>query len=108
MNRRKMLMITGAALAGLPARASDCGFETCRTDAEWRMLLSENEFLVLRDEEAERPYTSPLNEEARPGTYHCRGCDLPLYDAAAKYDSGTGWLSFFERLPAAVRTKEDR
>jgi peptide-methionine (R)-S-oxide reductase len=70
--------------------------------------LSENEFLVLREEETERPFTSSLNEETRPGTYHCRGCDLPLYDAAAKYDSGTGWPSFFDSLPNAVRTREDR
>jgi len=103
-----MLMITGAALAVRPASATECGYEICRTDAEWRMRLSENEFLVLREEETERPFSSPLNKETRVGRYHCRGCDLPLYDATAKYDSGTGWPSFFESLPNAVRTKEDR
>lgn len=108
MNRRRMLMITGAALAARPASASNCGFEICLTDEEWRALLSENEFLVLRQEETERPFTSPLNNETRPGAYHCRGCDLPLYGAAAKYDSGTGWPSFFESLPDAVRTRKDR
>jgi peptide-methionine (R)-S-oxide reductase len=103
-----MLMITGAALVVRPAYAQDCGFEICRSEEEWRALLSENEFLVLREEETERAFTSPLNKETRPGTYHCRGCELPLYDAAAKYDSGTGWPSFFKNLPNAVRTKEDR
>lgn len=108
MNRRELLVIIGAVLAVRPARASGCGYEICRSEREWRALLSENEFLVLREEETERPFTSPLNEEGRPGTFHCRGCDLPLYDATAKYDSGTGWPSFFESLPNAVRTKEDR
>ena len=108
MNRRKLLMITGAALAVRPANASDCEFEICRTEAEWRTLLSEAEFLVLRGEETERPFTSPLNKETRAGTYQCRGCDLSVYDAAAKYDSGTGWPSFFESLPDAVRTRKDR
>jgi peptide-methionine (R)-S-oxide reductase len=108
MKRRAFLMTTGAALLVRPLQASTCGFEICRTEAEWRAHLSENEFLVLREEETERPYTSPLNDETRAGKYHCRGCDLPVYSAVAKYDSGTGWPSFFESLPNAVRMKEDR
>jgi peptide-methionine (R)-S-oxide reductase len=68
----------------------------------------ENEYLVLREEETERPFTSPLNAERRIGTYACRGCALPVYASDAKYDSGTGWPSFFESLPDAIRTREDR
>ncbi|MFT6091340.1 peptide-methionine (R)-S-oxide reductase MsrB [Sulfitobacter sp.] len=108
MKRRAFLLTTGAALLARPLSAQTCGFEFCRSEAEWRARLSQDEHLVLREEETEQPYTSPLNEEARPGTYECRGCDLPVYGADAKYDSETGWPSFFESLPNAVRTKEDR
>lgn len=101
-------MTTGAALIAKPLQAAACAFEICRSDAEWRARLSENEFLVLREEDTEQPNTSPLNEETRDGTYHCRGCDLPVYSAQAKYDSETGWPSFFENLPNAIGTKEDR
>lgn len=108
MNRRTLLMVTGAALLAKPLQAAICGFEICRSEAEWRERLSENEYLVLRQEETERPNSSPLNEETRAGTYRCRGCELPVYSSDAKYDSGTGWPSFFESLPNAVGTKEDR
>ena len=108
MNRRTLLMVTGAALLAKPLQAATCGFEICRSEAEWRERLSENEYLVLRQEETERPKSSPLDEESRAGTYRCRGCDLPVYSSDAKYDSGTGWPSFFESLPKAVGTKEDR
>lgn len=108
MNRRTLLMMTGAAILARPLQAATCGFEICRSEAEWRARLSENEYLVLRQEETERPYSSPLNEESRAGIYRCRGCDLDVYGADAKYDSGTGWPSFFQSLPNAVGTKEDR
>lgn len=108
MKRRAFLTMTGAALLASPLQAAACKFEICRSEAEWRKRLSQNEYLVLREEETERPYTSPLNEEARRGIYRCRGCDLPVYDAGSKYDSGTGWPSFFQSLPNAVATKEDR
>ncbi|WP_306006288.1 peptide-methionine (R)-S-oxide reductase MsrB [Aquicoccus porphyridii] len=108
MNRRTLLLTACAAVIARPVYAAPCGFEICRSDAEWRERLTEEEYMVLREEATERPYTSALNEETRPGTYHCRGCDLPVYDAAAKYDSETGWPSFFESIPDAVRTKEDR
>lgn len=101
-------MMTGAALLARPLQAATCGFEICRNEAEWRERLSQNEYLVLREKETERPHTSPLNDETRAGTYRCRGCDLPVYGADAKYDSGTGWPSFFESLPNAIGTKEDR
>jgi len=108
MNRRTFLLGVSAAMIARPLQAADCGFEICRSEAEWRARLSDAAYRVLREEETERPYTSPLNEETRPGVYHCRGCDLPVYDAAAKYDSGTGWPSFTKSLPGAVGTKEDR
>ena len=108
MNRRTLLMVTGAALLAKPLQAATCEFEICHSEAEGRERLSENEYLVLRQEETERPNSSPLNEETRAGTYRCRGCELPVYSSDAKYDSGTGWPSFFENLPNAVGTKEDR
>jgi peptide-methionine (R)-S-oxide reductase len=101
-------MTTGAALFAKPLYAKTCEYEICRSDAEWRERLTENQYLVLREEETERPYTSPLNDETRAGTYHCQGCELAVYSADAKYDSKTGWPSFFESLPDAVRTKDDR
>ena len=72
-----------------------------------RRLLSEEQFLVLRQEETEKPFTSPLNDEKRAGNFHCAGCDLAVYSSAAKYDSGTGWPSFYESLPDSIGTKED-
>ncbi len=76
-------------------------------DAEWKRRLSPAAYDVLRHEGTERPYSSPLNAEKRPGTYHCAGCDLPLFAHSAKYDSGTGWPSFFQALPEAVAIRTD-
>ncbi len=75
--------------------------------AEWREILTENQFLVLREEQTETAYTSPLNEEAREGIYHCAGCNLPVYSSEVKYDSKTGWPSFWQAMDDAVRTKPD-
>ncbi|MDW4550416.1 peptide-methionine (R)-S-oxide reductase MsrB [Defluviimonas sp. D31] len=83
------------------------GFEITRSEAEWRKLLTPAQYRVLREEATERAYTSPLNDEKRAGTYYCAGCDLPLYSSETKYDSGTGWPSFWEPLPDAVGTKPD-
>lgn len=77
------------------------------TDAEWQKRLSGPQYDVLRHEGTERAGTSPLNTEKRKGVYHCAGCDLPLFDASMKFDSGTGWPSFFSYLPGAVVTKTD-
>ncbi len=74
---------------------------------EWRQRLSPEAYRVLRDEGTERPFTSPLNAEKRSGVYHCAGCDLPLFSSKAKFDSGTGWPSFWQPLPRAVETKVD-
>ncbi len=87
--------------------SSEGNFEITKTPEEWRSILSEKQFAVLREEATERAFTSPLNDEKREGTYHCAGCELPLYVSQTKFDSGTGWPSFFEALPDAVGTKPD-
>jgi len=78
-----------------------------RSDAEWRALLTEQQYDVLRHEGTERPFSSPLNDEKRPGTFVCAGCGHPLFRSQMKYDSGTGWPSFFETLPGAFETRRD-
>ena len=86
-----------------PARADRLQLD----DAEWRRRLSPAAYDVLRHEGTERPYSSPLNAEHRPGSYHCAGCELPLFTHLAKFDSGTGWPSFHTPLPEAVETRTD-
>ena len=111
MNRRTLLLSTVAAVAGgafaLTRGAAAEKFEFELTEAEWRKRLSPKAFAVLREADTERPYSSALNDEKRDGVFACAGCDLPLYDSKTKYDSGTGWPSFYEALPDAVRTKTD-
>ena len=77
------------------------------SDAEWQKRLTPFQYRVLRKEGTEAAHSSVLNHEKRAGTYHCAGCDLPLFASGAKFDSGTGWPSFFAALPAAVATKTD-
>jgi peptide-methionine (R)-S-oxide reductase len=109
MNRRLFLTLSAAAAAlGLtraPARAES--FEVTMTEAEWRKKLTEMQYYVLREEGTERAGSSPLNHEKRKGTFFCAGCDLAAFSSETKYDSGTGWPSFWEPLPDAVRTKPD-
>jgi peptide-methionine (R)-S-oxide reductase len=83
-------------------------FEVTHTDAEWKKLLNPNQFAVLRLAATERPYTSPLDKEKREGTFACAGCDLPLFSSKTKFDSGTGWPSFWAPLENAVGTEDDR
>ncbi len=75
---------------------------------EWRKRLDKTQYKVLRQEGTEPPGTSPLNNEKRAGVYACAGCDLPLFTSDMKYDSGTGWPSFFTTIPGVFGTKEDR
>ena len=77
------------------------------SDAEWKSRLTSEQYHVLRRAGTEAPGTSALNSEKRKGTYHCAGCDLPLFASAAKYESGTGWPSFHTSLPGAVGLKTD-
>jgi len=77
------------------------------SDAEWKRRLSPEAYAVLRREATERPFSSPLNNEKRSGTYLCAGCALPLFSSKAKYDSGTGWPSFWQALPNAIATRLD-
>jgi peptide-methionine (R)-S-oxide reductase len=105
------LQALGAALMAGPGRA-DAGSPATdprwRLDqAEWKRRLSPAAFAVLRQEGTERPFSSPLEHEKRRGTFQCAGCRLPLFSSAAKFDSGTGWPSFWQPLQDAVVTKLD-
>ncbi|KAB2856872.1 MAG: peptide-methionine (R)-S-oxide reductase MsrB, partial [Sphingopyxis terrae] len=77
------------------------------SDAEWKKRLTATQYAVLREAATERPFTSPLNKEHRAGTFACAGCALPLYSSKTKYDSGTGWPSFWAPLPGAIATSVD-
>jgi peptide-methionine (R)-S-oxide reductase len=118
MKRRQFLLATGASVAvlavssafrpmGTTGEARAETFEVTKTEAEWRAILSEAQFAVLRQEDTERPGTSPLLNEKRKGIFHCAGCDLPVYSSETKYESGTGWPSFWDSLPDAIGTEED-
>ena len=82
-------------------------FEVRRTDEEWKKILTPNQFKVLREAATERPYSSPLNDEHRHGVFSCAGCDLDLYSSETKFESGTGWPSFYQPLENAVGTTRD-
>jgi peptide-methionine (R)-S-oxide reductase len=82
-------------------------FEVTRSDAQWRRLLTPDQYAVLRQAATERPYTSALLHEQRHGLFVCAGCQLPLFSSATKFDSGTGWPSFWAPLERAVGTARD-
>jgi peptide-methionine (R)-S-oxide reductase len=120
MTRRDLLSAAGAAL-GLGAFSAVFGrehralaaepaeaFEVTKADAEWKHTLTPAQYAVLRQHGTELAWSSPLNKEHRKGTFLCAGCALPLYSSATKYDSGTGWPSFWAPLDKAVRTSTDR
>jgi peptide-methionine (R)-S-oxide reductase len=106
MNRRSLL-ITAAALLALPRVARAETFEISLTDAEWHSKLNEAQYYVLREEGTERAGSSKLDKTYAAGTYHCAGCDLAVFSSEAKFDSGTGWPSFFQPLENAIGTKDD-
>jgi peptide-methionine (R)-S-oxide reductase len=83
-------------------------FEISKTAAEWRQQLSSQQFHVLREHGTEWAGSSPLNREKRKGVFSCAGCNLPLFSSNTKYESGTGWPSFWQPLPNAVETQTDR
>lgn len=120
MNRRLFISALGAACASTARLASagesDTGNTNMNTtveqlkltESEWRDKLTPEQFHILRKEGTERAYSSSLNSEHREGVYHCAGCDLTLFDSDAKFDSGTGWPSFFQPIdPTHIGTKTD-
>ncbi|MDX6805242.1 peptide-methionine (R)-S-oxide reductase MsrB [Terrihabitans rhizophilus] len=118
MFSRRTILLGGAAVLGAlgirgfgfgftePAMAES--FEVEKTVEQWKAQLSAQQFAVLRREATERPGSSPLNKEHRAGVFSCAGCDLPLFSSETKFESGTGWPSFFRPLPEAVGTRTDR
>jgi peptide-methionine (R)-S-oxide reductase len=119
MKRRVFLSTAAAAFgSGLSAwtamadqakgKGAGRSFEVTKSEEEWRQTLTPTQFQILRKHETERPGSSALNKEHRKGIFHCAGCDLPLYSSGTKFDSGTGWPSFWESLPGAIGTSEDR
>src|SRR5215475_14945726 len=107
MTRRGLLLASALGLTvGRTAGAET--FAVMHTDAEWHSLLTPVQFAVLRQSATERPFTSPLLSEHRHGTFSCVGCDLGLFSSNTKFDSGTGWPSFWAPLDNAVGTTQDR
>ena len=95
MNRRQFSALLLGATAVPAFGVAEGQFEVTRTDAEWRAMLTDTKYRVMREEGTERAFTSPLDKNYAVGSYICLGCQLPLYLSEAKYDSGTGWPSFY-------------
>jgi len=115
-NRRQFLVVLASA-AGLipvigwltgPSTAVSGNFPVAKSDEEWRRTLSPSQYRVLRRQATERPFTSPLNGEHRHGIFRCAGCARDLFLSGTKFDSGTGWPSFWEPIAHAVGTSVDR
>jgi peptide-methionine (R)-S-oxide reductase len=105
---RRTVLTALAALALTPSLAAAAEPDRLvLTDAQWKARLTPEQFDILRREGTEEPFSSPLDHEKRAGTYYCAGCNLALYSSKTKYDSGTGWPSFWKPLPNAVATKTD-
>lgn len=116
MLTRRHLFYAGAAGLGLAvfrlarphaATAATHPYEVTHTDAEWRKLLTPAQYNVLREEGTELPFTSPLLEEHHAGTFSCAGCDLAAFSSKTKFDSGTGWPSFWKAMDNAVLERQD-
>ena len=113
----RRLIVAGVAsialLAGLrwmqdPDAHAQTKFEFEKPDSEWRRMLTSAQYSILRAHGTERPYSSPLNHEKRKGAFVCAGCELPLFASETKFESGTGWPSFYRPLPNAIGTRTDR
>jgi peptide-methionine (R)-S-oxide reductase len=119
-SRRQFLSVAGIALGSVPLlgwilrpgaatkHMSDNKFPVSKTDEQWHQALSPEQYKVLRNHGTERAFTSPLNAEKRAGTFVCAGCGQPLFSSDTKYDSGTGWPSFYQPLQGAIGTSIDR
>ena len=103
MTRRELLVASALALFAQPAAA----YEVSHSDAEWRSILTPAQYDVLRQQGTEAPFSSPLLNEHRNGIFACAGCALPLFSSKTKFESGTGWPSFYAPLPNAVLTSDD-
>ena len=99
--------VLGLSLIGSPGRAQE-NFPFTLTEDAWRARLSPAAYAVLREEDTERAGSSPLDRESRKGMFHCAGCDQAVYSSAHKFDSGTGWPSFWQAMQGATGTKPDR
>jgi peptide-methionine (R)-S-oxide reductase len=113
IDRRTLLGAGAATIAGMallrsPSVAASAGFQVSHSPEEWKRLLGPQRYAVLREASTERAFTSPLLNEHRRGTFVCAGCALPLFNSATKFDSGTGWPSFWQALPHSVVTRTDR
>ena len=118
MMNRRTLLTAGVALSAVAAAARFGGTKTMAatdtidfrnlSDMDWRQRLNANQYMILRQHGTERAGSSPLNKEKRKGTFACAGCDLPLFSSDTKFESGTGWPSFYQPLSNAVETKTDR
>jgi len=123
LTRRQLIMASGSAgavalaIGLLPRFAANAQtvvedtpietYEVTHTDAEWHALLSDDQFAVLRRGGTERPYSNALNDEHHEGIFDCAGCDLPLFSSSTKFDSHTGWPSFWQPLDQAVAIRTD-
>jgi peptide-methionine (R)-S-oxide reductase len=118
MINRRVLLTAGATLSALavmgkfgeaePMTATEAIDYRKLSDMDWRQRLTANQYMILRQHGTERAGSSPLNKEKRKGTFTCAGCDLPLFSSDTKFESGTGWPSFYQPLTNAVETKTDR
>lgn len=119
MNKRTLLQ-TGVAMVViawlaryLPLKSRDMAasngeFEITKTEEEWRQALTPEQFYILRQQGTERAHTSPLDKQYAKGTYVCAACDLPLFASATKFNSGTGWPSFFAPIAGGINTSVDK
>ena len=110
MTNRRTFLLSGAAVLAVvtPVFARKDGeFEVVKTPEEWRKILTPAQYRILREEGTERPFTSPLNDNKEAGIYHCAGCDNAMYSSETKYDSRTGWPSFWQAMDDAVGTSTD-
>lgn len=113
-NRRNFISASGAMVLGGALATSACAktparkYEITLTDAEWKKRLTPAQYATLRQEATDYPGRSPFLNEKRSGTFSCAGCKLPVYSSKTKFDSGTGWPSFWDAVPGSVLTNSDR